>query len=192
MSLDLVEEVLAGVVGGLLALSALLTLIRITIGPSVLDRVVATDVLVSVVVCALGAHAALTSGSTTLPLLISLSLVGFMASVAVSRFVARDRDPETDDTSVAAVPDRASWPTGPAGTGGRTGIARSVWEPGVRLPGGRGATAPDPRATSPDPGSTPSDPRATSPGPGATPSVPRARPPADQHGPVDGGPGGAP
>ena len=92
MNLDLLEQVLEGVVGGLLALSALLTLIRITIGPSVLDRVVATDVLVSIVVCALGAHAALTSGSTTLPLLISLSLVGFMGSVAVARFVARDRD----------------------------------------------------------------------------------------------------
>lgn len=79
-------------VGGLLALSALLTLIRIIIGPSVLDRVVATDVLVSVVVCSLGAHVALNPGSSTLPLLISLSLVGFMGSVTVARFVAHDRD----------------------------------------------------------------------------------------------------
>lgn len=100
MSLDVVEQVLAWVVGGLLGLAALLTLVRITIGPSVLDRVVASDVLVSIVVCALGAHAALSSGSVTLPLLISLSLVGFMGSVAVARFVARDRDPlEGEDGS---------------------------------------------------------------------------------------------
>ncbi len=97
MNLDVVESVLAWVVGAVLALAALLTLVRVTIGPSVLDRVVATDVLLSVVVCALGAHAALTSGSTTLPLLISLSLVGFLASVAVARFVAKDRDPGSEE-----------------------------------------------------------------------------------------------
>ncbi|MFK5634345.1 MULTISPECIES: monovalent cation/H+ antiporter complex subunit F [unclassified Ornithinimicrobium] len=87
---------LAWLVGSLLTAAALLSLIRVTIGPSVLDRVVAIDVLVSVVVCALGAHVALTDGSSTLTLLISLSLVGFMGSVAVARFVARDRDPEPD------------------------------------------------------------------------------------------------
>jgi multicomponent Na+:H+ antiporter subunit F len=84
--------ILTWLTGGLLTLSALLTLLRIVVGPSVLDRVVATDVLVSIVVCSLGAHVALNPGSSALPLLISLSLVGFMGSVAVARFVARDRD----------------------------------------------------------------------------------------------------
>lgn len=102
MSIDLVELVLTWIVGGLLAVSATLTLIRITIGPSVLDRVVATDVLVSIVICALGAYAALSDAWTTLPLLISLSLVGFLGSVAVARFVARDRDTPAPEP----VPDR--------------------------------------------------------------------------------------
>lgn len=112
MSLDVLEQVLAWVVGALLALSALITLVRMTIGPSVLDRVVASDVIVSIVVCALGAHAALTSGSTTLPLLISLSLVGFMGSVAVARFVARDRDPEPGDMPERGTTghQRVNWP----------------------------------------------------------------------------------
>ena len=112
MSLDVLEQVLSWVVGALLAVSALLTLVRMTIGPSVLDRVVASDVIVSIVVCALGAHAALTSGSTTLPLLISLSLVGFMGSVAVARFVARDRDPEPGEMPArGAIGDqRPNWP----------------------------------------------------------------------------------
>ena len=70
MSLDLLENVLAWAIGGLLAISALLALIRITIGPSVLDRVVGSDVLVSIVVCSLGAQAALTDGSSTLPLFV--------------------------------------------------------------------------------------------------------------------------
>ncbi|WP_298752092.1 monovalent cation/H+ antiporter complex subunit F [uncultured Serinicoccus sp.] len=102
MTIDLVELVLTWIVGGLLAVSATLTLIRITIGPSVLDRVVATDVLVSIVICALGAYAALSDAWTTLPLLISLSLVGFLGSVAVARFVARDRDTPAPEP----VPDR--------------------------------------------------------------------------------------
>ena len=94
MSIELVELVLVWAIGVLIFASALLTLVRITVGPSVLDRVVATDVLVSIVVCALGAYAAFTRLSTTLPLLVSLSLVGFLGSVAVARFVAADRDPE--------------------------------------------------------------------------------------------------
>jgi multicomponent Na+:H+ antiporter subunit F len=91
-----VTEVVGYFIGGVLAVSALLTLLRVIMGPSVLDRVVATDTLVSIVVCSLGAHIALNPGSTTLPLLISLSLVGFMGSVAVARFVARDRDYPVD------------------------------------------------------------------------------------------------
>lgn len=102
MTIDTIETWLTWAIGGLLFASALLSLIRITLGPSVLDRVVASDVLVSIVVCALGAYAALTDAWTTLPLLISLSLVGFMGSVAVARFVARDRD----TPFVAPAPDR--------------------------------------------------------------------------------------
>lgn len=87
-----IETVMTWVIGGLLGISALLALVRVTIGPSVLDRVVATDVLVSIAVCAVGAHIALNPGATALPLLISFSLIGFMGAVAVARFVARDRD----------------------------------------------------------------------------------------------------
>lgn len=89
-------EIVGYFIGGVLAVSALLTLLRVIMGPSVLDRVVATDTLVSIVVCSLGVHIAVNPGSTTLPLLISLSLVGFMGSVAVARFVARDRDYPVD------------------------------------------------------------------------------------------------
>ena len=83
-------------IGAVLVASALLTLVRIVTGPSVLDRIVATDVLVAIVVCSLGVYAALTGTASTLPILVSLSLVGFMGSVAVARFVARDTDPTAE------------------------------------------------------------------------------------------------
>ncbi|NLG23581.1 MAG: sodium:proton antiporter [Actinomycetales bacterium] len=89
-------EIMTWGIGILLVAASLLTVARIVIGPSVLDRVVASDVLVSIVVCALGAQTALVEGKSTMPLLITLSLIGFMGSVAVARFVARDRDYPVD------------------------------------------------------------------------------------------------
>ncbi|WP_109472763.1 monovalent cation/H+ antiporter complex subunit F [Ornithinimicrobium cavernae] len=90
------SEIMTWAIGILLVSASLLSVVRIITGPSVLDRVVATDVLVSIVVCSLGAQTALVEGSSTMPLLITLSLVGFMGSVAVARFVARDRDYPVD------------------------------------------------------------------------------------------------
>lgn len=92
------EAIMIGVIGVVLGVSALLTLARIVRGPSILDRAVAADVMVAIIVCVLAAEAAVTEHSTTLPILISLSLIGFIGSVAVARFVARDRDApgETD------------------------------------------------------------------------------------------------
>ena len=90
--------VLAVVAGSLLALAAALLLVRVVRGPTVLDRVVALDVLVAVVVCALGLEAAVNRHSTTLPILIALSMLGFVGSVSVARFVARDTDDSPDET----------------------------------------------------------------------------------------------
>ena len=75
-----------------LSLSAALVLVRVIRGPSMLDRVMAVDVLIAVLVCGLGLEAAVNRHATTLPILVSLSLVGFVGSVSVARFVARDTD----------------------------------------------------------------------------------------------------
>ena len=78
--------------GAVLALAGVLVVIRIVRGPTVLDRVVALDVLVAIIVCALGLEAAVGRHSTTLPILIALSMVGVVGSVIVARFVAKERD----------------------------------------------------------------------------------------------------
>ncbi|GAB3145591.1 hypothetical protein GCM10027290_25710 [Micromonospora sonneratiae] len=78
------------IVTALLAIAAVLALIRIARGPSLFDRVVATDVLLSVVVGALGAEAAINRHSTTLPIMVVLSILGFVGSVGVVRFVAQE------------------------------------------------------------------------------------------------------
>ncbi len=79
---------------GFLAVAALLLVVRIALGPTMLDRVVALDVLVAVVICGLGLEAAVNQHTTTLPILVVLSLVGFVGSVSVARFTRGSDDIE--------------------------------------------------------------------------------------------------
>lgn len=69
--------------------AALLTVWRIIIGPSILDRAVASDVLLTLVMCALGAEMAINQHTRTLPLLLIVAAVGVFGSISIARFVAR-------------------------------------------------------------------------------------------------------
>ncbi|MEV0154718.1 monovalent cation/H+ antiporter complex subunit F [Micromonospora sp. NPDC050686] len=81
--------VVAVLVAALLAVAGALTLTRIIRGPSILDRAVATDVLLAVVVAAIATEAAYTRDATALPVLVVLAVLGFVGSVSVARFAAR-------------------------------------------------------------------------------------------------------
>ncbi|WP_040167833.1 monovalent cation/H+ antiporter complex subunit F [Microbacterium gorillae] len=69
--------------------AALLTLVRIVRGPSILDRAVASDVLLTEVICVLGAEMAINHHTRTLPVLLIVAAIGVFGSIAVARFVAR-------------------------------------------------------------------------------------------------------
>lgn len=75
------------------AAAALLTVWRIITGPSILDRAVAADVLLTLVMCVLGAEMAINHHTRTLPLLLIVAAVGVFGSISIARFVAR-RDGE--------------------------------------------------------------------------------------------------
>lgn len=75
----------------ILGLAALLLLARMTMGPTMLDRTIALDVLVAVGICGLALEAALNQNTTTLPILLVLTLLGFVGSVSIARF-SRGRD----------------------------------------------------------------------------------------------------
>ena len=79
-----------------LGIAALLLVARVSMGPTMLDRVVALDVLVAVVICGLALDAAVHRHTTTLPILVVLSLLGFVGSVAVARFSPGSDDVEAD------------------------------------------------------------------------------------------------
>lgn len=76
------------IAGVLLAGSAVLATIRIIRGPSPVDRVVATDVLIAIVVGALAIEAAVSRHSYTVPVMLALALLAFAGTVAMARFVA--------------------------------------------------------------------------------------------------------
>ncbi|MHC3000140.1 monovalent cation/H+ antiporter complex subunit F [Microbacterium sp. HJ5] len=69
--------------------AALLTLWRIIIGPSILDRAVASDVLLTEVMCVLGAEMAINHHTRSLPVLLIIAAVGVFGSISIARFVAR-------------------------------------------------------------------------------------------------------
>ncbi|GAA5084421.1 monovalent cation/H+ antiporter complex subunit F [Microbacterium yannicii] len=82
-------NVLMLVIYVIFGVAALLTLWRIVIGPSILDRAVASDVLLTEVMCVLGAEMAINHHTRTLPVLLIIAAVGVFGSISIARFVAR-------------------------------------------------------------------------------------------------------
>ena len=91
---DMVVMVMVSASALMLGVAAVLTVVRMSRGPSSLDRVVAADVLIAVVIATLALEAIVNDHSTTLPVMLVLSLLGFAGSVSIARFVA-DRDKAT-------------------------------------------------------------------------------------------------
>ncbi len=75
------------VVGGILSLAAGLALYRAVRGPSILDRVLALDVVLAIVGAALVLNMVANRHLDHLILLVTISIIGFVGSVTVARFV---------------------------------------------------------------------------------------------------------
>lgn len=85
----------------LLTVAAVLLVVRMTVGPTVLDRSMALDVMMSVMVCAVALKSVQRDEPWGLPMLLVLAMVGFVGAVSIARFasgaedVARDEDQES-------------------------------------------------------------------------------------------------
>src|SRR5690606_29402571 len=73
---------------GMIAIGAILTIIRVEKGPSSLDRIVALDIISNILIIAVALDAAINLRRETIPILAALALVGFISSVAVARYAA--------------------------------------------------------------------------------------------------------
>lgn len=72
----------------LLTAGGVMAAIRAEKGPSMLDRTIALDIVVTVVVAAVALYAAVDRRADVVPILVVLSLVGFVGSVTISRFAS--------------------------------------------------------------------------------------------------------
>jgi multicomponent Na+:H+ antiporter subunit F len=91
----MMQTVLA-VTSVILSLGAAGAIIRIARGPSLLDRVLASDVLLAILGAALCIDMAVNRHLNNLVLLVALSIIGFIGSVTVARFVADRREQPHD------------------------------------------------------------------------------------------------
>lgn len=87
----------------ILTIAVALVLRRVEIGPSILDRVVALDVVVSTFLAGVGLYVAWAGRTDLVPVLIALSLVGFIGAVSVARFAAAESEDERRIISAGAV-----------------------------------------------------------------------------------------
>ncbi len=83
------QQLLIVLAGILLVVAALLAVWRLARGPSSLDRGVAADVVLAVLIAAVGAHAMWTRDPLGLPVILVLSLLGFTGAVGVARLITR-------------------------------------------------------------------------------------------------------
>jgi len=78
------------VAGAVLLAAAVLAIVRAERGPSMLDRAVALDVFATVLVGGVVLESAWSRRLDALPVLVALSMVGFVSSTVIARFMAAE------------------------------------------------------------------------------------------------------
>ncbi|MBN9101416.1 MULTISPECIES: monovalent cation/H+ antiporter complex subunit F [unclassified Pseudonocardia] len=71
--------------------AGLLTLVRLLRGPETLDRIVALDVFVILIVAGASVYVAFFQDGSNIPLIAAVALVGFVGSATASRLAERRR-----------------------------------------------------------------------------------------------------
>lgn len=89
-------DVVIVVLWGVLALSMLAAVWRLAVGPTILDRVAASDVVVVNIILALALYVAQTRSRLALALVLAMTLLAFLGNIAVTRFVTRESAKQTD------------------------------------------------------------------------------------------------
>jgi multicomponent Na+:H+ antiporter subunit F len=79
------------VAGALLVLAAVPAVIRVAIGPSIADRMVALDTLVFIGVGGLGLFIVGTGDVTYVPVLVIAVVTAFISTIVVARYIETER-----------------------------------------------------------------------------------------------------
>ncbi|MCU1438234.1 MAG: sodium:proton antiporter [Naasia sp.] len=85
----MIVDILHAAVAVLMALSIGLVLVRILRGPSIIDRMIASDVVVTILLLAIIADMVINDTRRGIPVLLALSGTAVLGSIAVARYVSR-------------------------------------------------------------------------------------------------------
>lgn len=72
---------------GMIMLAVLLCFLRICIGPTLADRVVALDLIVNMVICWIAIYSVMTGQSIYIDVIIAMALIIFLGTVSFARFI---------------------------------------------------------------------------------------------------------
>lgn len=101
--MSLTSQILTIGVGASFAFAALVALVRVIMGPTILDRMVASDVLVTTLMLIVGAEMVINRHTNTIVLMILLASTSVFATIMVAKYVRRREDvpaPEEDEPRV--------------------------------------------------------------------------------------------
>jgi len=74
--------------------AAILGVVQVVRGPSILDRVIGSDVLLTTLILVIGAEMVVNGHTQTIPIMVVLAATAAFSTVAVARYVSRQDHPE--------------------------------------------------------------------------------------------------
>jgi len=92
----MITDVLYVVMAALFSVAAFLALYRVVRGPSILDRMIASDVLLTTTMLVVGAEMVLNGHTNNVPIMLALAVIAIFATVAVARFVSQQDEKAGD------------------------------------------------------------------------------------------------
>lgn len=94
----MITTILYTVAGVMFTATSLMALFRIVRGPSLLDRMIASDVLLTTLILVVGAEMVINAHTRNVPIMLVLSAIAIFATVAVARYVSKQDKPAGEDS----------------------------------------------------------------------------------------------
>ncbi|GAB3053089.1 monovalent cation/H+ antiporter complex subunit F [Sediminivirga luteola] len=94
--------IVVALMGALLVAGCVLALVRIVRGPSILDRLIATDVLLAAMMTGFASLIVFLGRVDLMPLILAIAMLGTVASISVARYASgagQDMPPALDSSS---------------------------------------------------------------------------------------------
>lgn len=82
-------EILFAIAGVIFAIAAIIAVIRAIRGPSLLDRVLASDVLVTTLLLAIGAEMVINGHNRNIVIMLAIAATAGFGTIAIARYLAQ-------------------------------------------------------------------------------------------------------